>query len=255
MGSHVFVSHASEDSATAKTLVVQIESSGIPCWFAVRDITPGAIYAEAIVEAVDQSFALLLLHSSNANHSPHVVREVERAVSKGRPVITLKIDTIPLAKALEYLISASQWLDAENAALSAVLPAVVKALRRLRDQREGSDLNDRNANLNPAMVAFYQIRIVSGPNKGEVHYLNNVRMVIGRSSICDIILTDKRVSRTVGALVWNVEDCTHHLVDFHNHNPFTVNGVRLESDERELARGDRIAIGSSEMVYEPIADS
>ena len=50
------------------------------CWMASRDVKPGTVYADAIVRAINEAKALVLVLSGSAVASSHVGREVERAV-------------------------------------------------------------------------------------------------------------------------------------------------------------------------------
>lgn len=45
---------------------------------------------------------------------PHVLREIERAVSKKKPVIVYKLENVTLSKSMEYFLMTHQWLNAEN---------------------------------------------------------------------------------------------------------------------------------------------
>jgi len=75
----VFVSYASADVATADAVVAILERQGVMCWIAPRDVNAGALYAEAIVRAIGDAKALVLLLSANSVASAHVSKEVERA--------------------------------------------------------------------------------------------------------------------------------------------------------------------------------
>jgi hypothetical protein len=132
MAHDVFISYASSDKAVADAVCAQLESvHRIRCWIAPRDVTPGASWAQSIIEALDDSKVMVLIFSSKANASMQIEREVERAVHKGINIIPLRIeDTLP-TKTLEYFISAPHWLDAMSAPLErhiAKLAASVKAL-------------------------------------------------------------------------------------------------------------------------------
>ena len=125
----VFLSYASQDAAVANTVVAVLESQGIRCWIAPRDVTPGEFYAGSIVHAIDAAKAIVLILSGNAASSPHVVREVERAASKRHPVITLRLDQAPLPADLEYFLNMSQWLDASGGDTNRAMPKLVAAVR------------------------------------------------------------------------------------------------------------------------------
>jgi hypothetical protein len=107
-----FVSYSAQDKPTADAVCAKLESRGIRCWIAPRDVLPGEEYAEALVRAVHDSKLLVLVFSSRANQSPQVLRELERAVSKGMPIIPLRIEDASPSAAMEYYISSRHWLDA-----------------------------------------------------------------------------------------------------------------------------------------------
>jgi TolB-like protein/tetratricopeptide (TPR) repeat protein len=127
----VFVSYASQDAAVANSVVEALESRGIRCWIAPRDVTPGEFYAGVIVHAIDAAKATVLILSQHSAASPHVVREVERAASKRHPVISLRIDRTPLPADLEYFLNTSQWLDASEGEPSRAFPKLMAAVRKV----------------------------------------------------------------------------------------------------------------------------
>ena len=56
MAHDVFISYASSDKAVADAVCSQLESiHRIRCWIAPRDVTPGASWAESIIDALDGS--------------------------------------------------------------------------------------------------------------------------------------------------------------------------------------------------------
>lgn len=112
MACDVFISYSSVDKVFADAVCHKLESSNIRCWIAPRDIHPSEDWAEAIINAMENSRLLLLVFSSHSNKSPQVRREVERAVSKGLGILPFRIEDVPLSKSLEYFISAQHWLDA-----------------------------------------------------------------------------------------------------------------------------------------------
>src|ERR1700685_2228522 len=81
----VFLSYASPDAEVANQVCEFLESHGVPCWMAPRDVKPGAAYADAIVRAINEASALVLVLSASAIASEHVRREVERAGSTHKP--------------------------------------------------------------------------------------------------------------------------------------------------------------------------
>ncbi|MDE5950284.1 MAG: toll/interleukin-1 receptor domain-containing protein [Acetatifactor sp.] len=109
----IFLSHSSKDAAIAGQICEQLEKNGIKCFIAPRDIRPGKEYAEEIINGIDNSSAMVLLMSQNANGSPHVLREVEHAVSGGTPILVYKIEEVALSKSMEYFLMTHQWVSAK----------------------------------------------------------------------------------------------------------------------------------------------
>jgi Flp pilus assembly protein TadD len=112
MAHDVFVSYAHQDRTVANAVVATLESHGIRCWIAPRDILPGSDWGEAIIDAIKEAKAMVLVFSSNSNDSEQIKREVERTVHQGVAVIPFRIEDVLPNKTLEYFISTQHWLDA-----------------------------------------------------------------------------------------------------------------------------------------------
>jgi TIR domain len=112
MGGVAFISHASEDAAIAATITDYLEKNGVSCWIAPRDLTPGRDYSSEIVDGIESSAVFVLVLSENANESIFVKREVERAVSKGKPVFPIRVREVMPSRSLELFISSAHWIDA-----------------------------------------------------------------------------------------------------------------------------------------------
>ncbi len=112
MAHDAFISYSSKDKPTADAVCATLESRGIRCWIAPRDVLPGEEYAASIINAIHASRILVLVFSSGANQSPQVLREVERGVSRGLPILPLRIENVSPSASMEYYISSQHWLDA-----------------------------------------------------------------------------------------------------------------------------------------------
>ena len=94
MALDAFISYSSKDKTAADAACAVLERAGIRCWIAPRDIRPGQEYGHSIIEAIDQCRVMVLIFSANANDSRQTHREIERAVSKGIPIIPLRIEEV-----------------------------------------------------------------------------------------------------------------------------------------------------------------
>ena len=125
----VFLSHSVKDKAVAEAIVARLESESVTCWIAPRDVVPGADWGESIINALESSRIMVLLFSQSANASSQIKREVERAVNKGVYIIPFRVEDIPPARALEYFISTSQWMDAFPPPLERHLDNLAKTVK------------------------------------------------------------------------------------------------------------------------------
>jgi len=127
----VFISYSSTDRSVADAVCATLESRAIGCWIAPRDVLPGEEYAAALVRALHNSRLMILVFSARANQSPQVLREVERAVSKGLTIITFRIEDAPPTAAMEYYISTCHWLDALTGPLDRHLESLAGTVMQL----------------------------------------------------------------------------------------------------------------------------
>jgi hypothetical protein len=131
MAHDVFISYSSKDKPTADAACALLESSGVRCWIAPRDVLPGRDWGEALVDAIAESRVMVLIFSAHANQSPQVRREVERAVNKGVVIVPFRIENVSPCKALEYFISVPHWMDAYGGPLEKHLARLAETVRAL----------------------------------------------------------------------------------------------------------------------------
>ena len=110
MAHQVFVSYATEDADTASRVCALLEADGIQCWVAPRDVKAGTDYAAAIMNAIRNSQLVVLIFSTHSNASPYALREIERSVAYGRPVLALRTDDADPNSSMEYYLH--QWIEA-----------------------------------------------------------------------------------------------------------------------------------------------
>jgi len=130
----VFICYSSLDKPVAEAVCAALESRQMQCWIAPRDVLPGTEWAESIVDALDGCRVLVLVLSSSSNSSPQVIREVGRAASRDIPIIPLRIDDAPPAKAMEFFVSSHHWLDAQTPPLEKHLQRLTNTIQQLLTQ-------------------------------------------------------------------------------------------------------------------------
>jgi hypothetical protein len=104
MAHDVFISHARKDKSIADAICSTLESGGLSCWIAARDIPPGRDWTEAIRNAIESGRVMVLVLSENANVAPHIEREIAHAFYTRRIIIPFRLaHTLPRRDFLFYL--------------------------------------------------------------------------------------------------------------------------------------------------------
>src|SRR5262249_20158364 len=112
MAHDVFISYSSRDKPTADAVCAELESQGLRCWIARRDVLPGREWGEAITAAIEEAQVLVMVFSRRANESRHLRREVARAVDRGIAIVPFRIENAMPTRSLAFFIGGVHWLDA-----------------------------------------------------------------------------------------------------------------------------------------------
>lgn len=131
MAHEVFISHASEDREVAGKVCARLEAERIKCWIAPRDIIAGRNWSKAIMDALDQTRALVAIVSARSNASEQVLREITLAADRKLPIVPLVIDDSPLTPEFEFFLATPHRLEASPPPLERHLPRLVEAVQRV----------------------------------------------------------------------------------------------------------------------------
>lgn len=105
--SKVFISYGSKNRKVAEGLCAHLESHGIPCWMAPRDISSG-VYAGEITRAIKAADVFVVICSKETRESDHVKNEVNLAVNNTGLILPYCLDDTPFDDDLEYYLSSKQ---------------------------------------------------------------------------------------------------------------------------------------------------
>ncbi len=112
MSAPVFITHSSRDYKQSRTIVDVLEKNGIPCWISERDIGAGDNYGDAIVDAIENAKAMVLVFSANANNSDEIKKEIALASQRKLTVVPIRIEDATPSKAFRYELITRNWIDA-----------------------------------------------------------------------------------------------------------------------------------------------
>ncbi len=108
----VFISHSSEDAAPAAEICAYLESKGMNCWIAPRDISPGERISEAIDAAIAAASSVIVLVSEAANRSQYVCAEVELAFNYKRLIIPVRIENVSASSRYKLFLGGIHRIEA-----------------------------------------------------------------------------------------------------------------------------------------------
>ncbi len=129
----VFISYSHKDAQVADAICHHLEEAGIRCWYAPRNIGPGAEWADAIIEALEECSIVVLVFTDFSNASRQVQREVDTAVTLGKTIIPFKCTQTDPTGSMRYYLSTLHWLDAVDAPLADSIEELKGRVRAILD--------------------------------------------------------------------------------------------------------------------------
>ena len=178
----VFISYSHKDVLVADAICHKLEEQGVRCWYAPRNIQPGAEWAEAIIEALEECEVLVLVFTDYSNSSQQVLREVDAAITAGKAIIPFKrTETMPTGS-MRYYLSALHWLDVVDEPLEEAINELVKRVCGLLGREVVADAGREVSPDTDAQKAG-----VVGEAKGPLpkeQAKNKVPMIVGIVAAC-----------------------------------------------------------------------
>jgi formylglycine-generating enzyme required for sulfatase activity len=146
-GNKVFISYSSprdaegeeadsiaSDQRVADQICRRLESEGIRCWIAPRDILPGDSWLDSMIDAVKQCQIFILVFSANTYRSQWVKDEITLALNRNIKIIPFRIENISPQGTLEILQARCHWIDAHTPPLEKHLDRLTQAVRTHLDR-------------------------------------------------------------------------------------------------------------------------
>jgi hypothetical protein len=138
MAHDVFLSYSYQDKTSADAVCHSLESKGIRCWIAPRDVVPGADWQQSILDAITGSKAVVLLFTGHTNQSENVKKEVSAAFDTSAIVIPFFIEDVKPLGSLKYQLLGVHWLDAYAPPLEDHITRLAKTIQNLPSKDGGA---------------------------------------------------------------------------------------------------------------------
>ena len=112
MNHDVFISYSSKEKNIADGVCHFLESNGVKCWIAPRDIPASSDYGDLIDEAIKSCRVVVLVYSQYSFLSKWVKGEINVAFDEGKPIAPFRIDETAIKGAFRVMLQQLHWIDA-----------------------------------------------------------------------------------------------------------------------------------------------
>ncbi len=99
---NIFVSYSRRDGEAVDHIVARLEQDGFNVWIDREEIKAGELWHEAIVQAVDNAYAFVLMLSPGSATSDNVRKEVDLAEAANKELVPVLLAPVKLPVKLRY---------------------------------------------------------------------------------------------------------------------------------------------------------
>jgi ribosomal protein S27E len=131
MARDIFISYTQRDRSVAEELCRGLESSGLACWIAPRNIEAGMDWTNGIIGAIESCKCMVLVFSGGTSESEHVRRELLHAVESKLRVFPFRIEDAVPKGGVAYCLKGMQWFDATTSPMDANIALLSEQLHAL----------------------------------------------------------------------------------------------------------------------------
>jgi len=156
----VFISYSSQEWAQAESLVQILESLGISCWIAPRDIPIGSDYIDQIPEGIDECPCFLVLLSPKSQASQWVRMELSQAVDERKCIFPLLLENFSVSRGFKFLLRNTQirpYFEDQNATLQEIIARIMDQSGQVQASPAGSSVTAKKSSreIYKTALAFY----------------------------------------------------------------------------------------------------
>ena len=104
----VFLSYSSKNEESAEALRSVLEQGGLSVWMANHAIDGGEDFSAAIAHGLEECRCFVLLLTEEAQASPWVPKEVDSAISAGKPIVPVQLTQVALTDGFKFSLVNAQ---------------------------------------------------------------------------------------------------------------------------------------------------
>src|SRR5665213_2889593 len=131
MTADVFISYSREDKDRVTELASKLREAGVSLWIDQGGIDGAAMWAEEIVNALDNAKVLLLMITERSVTSHNVVKEVTLASERKGHILPIHLEPTRIPASLKYPLAGIQHIEYFQGDPGESLKSIIRSLERL----------------------------------------------------------------------------------------------------------------------------
>lgn len=151
----IFMSYQNDSKEEVYEYVHLLESRGLTCWVAPRDVT--LTYASDIVGAICGCKVFIVFLTKKLNESVHVLNEIEQVyknLKEGKSIIIpVYIEPTALSPAVDYYLARIQNIIAYDKTKEEVVDLIIEKINKAKVDSSAQELLDKTAVLSNNLTA------------------------------------------------------------------------------------------------------
>ena len=236
----IFASYCHKDSHLVYPIIESMAKDGYRIWYD-EGIDPGTDWPEIIAEHLNKCTVCISFITENSVDSHNCRREINYALLKKKPFISVLLERIQLSAGMEMQLSTVQSvLRYKHDSFGDFLQKIY----------QGKDMDSCKGDATIAIVPensedsqnrFYIIR----QNNGEIITIKGTEFKIGRKEeLCDYAVANNKTISRVHAIL-SVDNDTLFIRDNNSMNKVFINGNSIPPTQKVALRdGDEFRLGS-----------
>ncbi len=255
MNNEVFISYAESNKNVAFRIHDVLQANNIKSWIAPstnNGINTGEFYGGEITRAIKNCSLLLLIYSTYANNSIHIIREVYSAAKLGLKIIPFKLDNSHFNDDLIHFLTPLKYIDAPGNQLEAAINHLLNELAKYTQPHAPVSNEEFQYNNGITLLANKDYSEAEKVLSGSVN--TNPRNFNARFYLALSMMKGKKPQKLDGLIVKTIERIlqpalTQHkgskvLLAIIKYGYYSLNGLNQTSPNSQALLDDSLKIDS-----------
>lgn len=235
MTNDVFICYSHLDRQVALIIKDALYKNGIQSWTFEKNQLAGKPFEDNIVDIINDSKAVVLIHSSYSNESTDVINEIRIASKRKIPVISFRIENVEYSKGLDYYIGSLHWIEAFKPSIGDHIQELIDSVKQYLDGE-----CDKTH-----VIELKNVANNSGLVKGKI-YSRNLKLGIGNALVS---ILDGDTNSEIDHTNTDANGCYHIIIADTSNKTFQVYATK---DPYNEGYSDRFSLKPGDIVIKNV---